>query len=55
MVGPIRGERGIGWARFAAMVAHLHGPVYAQGGVCAADAAVARALGGHGVIVRGRG
>ncbi|MCP5150542.1 MAG: NUDIX domain-containing protein [Chromatiales bacterium] len=55
VVGPIRGERGIGWARFASMVAHLHGPVYAQGGVCAADAAVARALGGHGVIVRGRG
>lgn len=60
LLGPVRatlthpGQAGLGWARFAELAAGLPLPVFALGGLGAADMAAARDAGAHGIAgIRG--
>lgn len=59
VVGPVRetpthpGVQGLGWERFAALVADRPMPCFAIGGLTRSDIAEVRRCGGHGVALRG--
>ncbi|MEW5787859.1 MAG: Nudix family hydrolase [Pseudomonadota bacterium] len=46
------GAGGLGWERFAALLAECSLPVYGLGGLTRADLRTARALGGHGIALK---